>query len=83
MDALQSTPAPQQPEPSLHDKVIAIAEELLPGSKIPAAFQPIIRSQLKTFLAKVTEDDLRHGLMEVRDHLLPFLIGQPDENPHS
>lgn len=64
---------------TLHQRVQAVAETLLPESKISAAFLPIIRSQLKSFLGKVTEEELRGGLVEVRDKIIPFLLGENED----
>lgn len=71
----QTLQADQVPT-TMQARVIAIAEALLPQSKISNAFQPVIRSQLRAFLSKVTEDELRKGLLEVRDKIIPFILNE-------
>lgn len=59
---------------TIKDRLFAILETVLKDSKFNAAFQPMIVSLAKSFLANTSDADLRAGIVQLRDVMIPWVL---------
>jgi len=61
----------------------ALLETVIDKSNFNKAFLPVIKNLAKGFLKNTSEEDIRKGLIELREKYIPWILGEmPDENPH-
>lgn len=52
------------------------------SGKIPAPFLPIANQLVKNFLKSADESELQKIIMQIRDEVIPFLLGPSNDNPN-
>ncbi len=65
---------------SIRARLSALFEALLQDSRIGKAFQPVILNLGRSFISSATDQELREGIVKVRDEIIPFLLEEPHED---
>lgn len=53
------------------------------GIEIPKMYHPIIQKMVADFLKRTSEDDLRKIIVQLRDEIIPAVLGEPSPNNDS
>lgn len=64
---------------SLHDRLIAAIEVVLDDPGLDPklkALQKLVMPMVRTYIQKTDAESLRKGLIQFRDEVLPFLLGE-------
>lgn len=71
-------------EATVKDRILALLDVVLDGAKINAAFVPTIHTLAKNFLRDVSEDEIRKGVVVLREKYIPWLLGEvPEATDHA
>ena len=89
MTTLQTNQPPAVYAAGPRDKLKSLLETVLQDSRINAAFRPVIMQLANNFLDGTTDEEIINGLGQLRDKLIPWVIGDPapaesgpDEDTH-
>jgi hypothetical protein len=66
-----------QPNPTpttIKERLGALVEAVLQSSKFNAAFIPVIKNLIKNFMKDTTDEDLKSGILELRDKYIPWVL---------
>lgn len=75
---------PVETEQPLKERLRAFIAAVLQDSRINKSFHPVILNLATNFLKQVNDDEIRSGLNEVRQKVIPWLLGEgPSEDTHS
>lgn len=67
---------------TIKDRLFALLQSVMENSNFNKAFFPMIMNMAKSFLSNVNDDDLRDGIEQLRDKMIPWVLNgdQTDEN---
>ena len=57
-------------------RLSALLEAVISKTKINPLFLPTIKNLANNFLKDASEDDLRIGIIELRDKYIPWILGE-------
>ena len=58
------------------EKLRALIGKLLENSQIPGPYRPVIKGMIEKALTQMSEDQLRAYIIDMRDNLIPWLLGE-------
>ena len=67
---------------TIKDRLFALLDSVLDTSNFNQAFKPMISNLAKSFLDKASEDDLKKGITELQNVMIPWVLNgdATDEN---
>lgn len=76
METLKTKPV------DIKSRLRELTKTLLSDSRIGVAFRPVLRGGAEYLLSQIDDEQLRAGIIEVRDVMIPWLLdGDEDPNP--
>jgi len=77
-----SAPNPTQPA-TIKARLSALLEAVISKTKLNPLFLPTIKNLANNFLKDASEDDLRNGIIELREKYIPWILGEvSNEDTH-